>query len=114
MTLFLSIYDCSQGGSVYHIKLMQIFNSNNYNYYQIMDDIEDRLKRILTLFGSKIFEYLKIPLITVHDLYNLSHDQILKYFITIFNNINQLLQKIIILFESFNLNCIELDNLLNI
>jgi len=110
--IFLSIYDCSQGGFVYHIKLMQIFNSNNYNYSQIMEDVEDRLKRILNLIGSKIFDYLKIPLITVHDLYNISHTEIIKYFTTIFNNINNLLKEVIILFESFNIACNKLDNLI--
>jgi hypothetical protein len=110
---FLSIYDCSHGGSVYHLKLMQIFQSNNYNYYQIMEDAEDRLKRILVLFGSKIFETLEIPLITIRDLYNLSNDQILKYFTTIFKSIKQLLDGIIELFENFNLNCSNLNILLN-
>lgn len=109
---FLSIYDCSQGGSVYHIKLMMIFQSNNYNYYQIMEDIEDRLKRILDLVGSKIFEHLKIPLITVRELYNLSNDQILKYITVIFKNIKQLLDEVIELFYNFNLVCSKLNILL--
>ena len=112
--IFLSIYDCSQGGNVYHIKLMQIFNSNNYNYYQIMEDIEDRLKRILDLVGPQIFEFLKLPLITVQILYKLSNDEIIKYFTAIFNNIHQLLKEIIILFETFNLTCDELNNLLEL
>ena len=112
--IFLSIYDCSQGGNVYHIKLMQIFNSNNYNYYQIMEDIEDRLKRILDLVGPQIFEFLKLPLITVQNLYKLSNDEIIKYFTAIFNNIHQLLKEIIILFETFNLTCDELNNLLEL
>jgi hypothetical protein len=112
-TIFLSIYDCSQGGFVYHIKLMQIFNSNNYNYSQIMSDVEDRLKRILDLFGSNIFEYLKIPLITVRDLYKISHEEIIRYFTIIFKSINDLLKEIIVLFETFNSTCDELDNLLN-
>ena len=110
---FLSIYDCSQGGSVYHIKLMMIFQSNNYNYYQIMEDVEDRLKRILDLFGQKIFEHLNIPLITVRDLYNLSNEQILKYFTVIFKSIKQLLDEIIELFQNFNLVCEKLNILLS-
>lgn len=113
-TYFLSIYDCSQGGAVYHIKLMQIFESNNYNYHQIMEDVEDRLKRILNLFGSKVFEFLKLPLITVRDLYNLSNEQILKYFTVIFKNIKQLLGETIELFQNFNYVCSKLDILLDI
>jgi hypothetical protein len=111
--IFLSIYDCSQGGSVYYFKLLSIFESNNYNYHQIMEDVEDRLKRTLNLFGPKIFEFLKIPLITVHNFYNLSNDQILKYISLIFKSIKNLLDEIIELFENFNLICSKLNILLN-
>lgn len=111
---FLSIYDCSKGGCPYHIKLIMIFNKNNYNYKHIMEDIKYRLKKILDLFGLKIFEKLNIPLINESQLYNLNHEQILKYFKVIFNDINQLLNETINLFnECYEINK-EIDNLLNV
>jgi hypothetical protein len=110
---FLSIYDCSRGGSIYYHKLMMIFQNNNYNYHQIMEDVENRLKQILDLFGSKIFEYLKIPLITVRDFYNLSNEQILKYITAIFKSIKQLLDDVIESFQNFNLVCCKLNIILN-
>ena len=113
-TYFLSIYDCSHGGSVYYIKLMMIFNKDNYNYKHVMDDIKDRLKRTLDLFGSKIFEKLQIPLIKVSELYKLNHTQILKYFKVIFNNIYQLLNEIIELFKQYYKISEEIEEILNV
>lgn len=113
-TYFLSIYDCSNGGSNFYIKLMLIFNKDNYNYKQIMNDIEDRLIRILDLFGPKIFEILKIPLIKVSEFYQLDHNQILKYLKVIFNEINKLLDESIDLFNQFNNVNIGISKFLNI
>ena len=109
---FLSIYDCSQGGSVYHIKLMLIFKSNRYHYTQIMNDVEDRLRRSLELMGKPIFKYLNIKLITLKELYSFTHEEIIDYFNLIFNNVKKLLNEVIILFEGFNNNCNSLDLLL--
>lgn len=111
---FLSIYDCSLGGQIYHLKLIKIFESANYNYNQIMDDIEDRLKRILTLVGPKIFENLEIPLITIKQLYEFSIDEIFNYFNIIFKKIKELLEKTINQFEEFNLVCEKLDFILSV
>lgn len=113
-TYFFSIYDCSQGGFVYHLKLIKIFESGKYNYHQIIEDIEDRLTRILDLFGPKIFEYLNIPLITVKQLYEFSTDQIFKYFSLIFKKIKELLEKTINQFEEFNSVCEKLEFLLSV
>ena len=109
---FLSIYDCSQGGNVYHLKLMMIFKSNRYHYRQIMDDVEDRLRRSLELIGKPIFKYLDIKLITLKELYSFTHKEIIDYFNLIFNNVKKLLDDVIILFEGFNHNCNTLDKLL--
>lgn len=111
---FLSIYDCSNGGSNFNIKLMLIFNKDNYNYKQIMNDIEDRLIRILDLFGPKIFEILKIPLIRVSEFYQLDNNQILKYLKVIFIEINKLLDENIELFNQFNNVNIGISKFLNI
>ena len=100
---FLCIFDCSLGGELFHFKLMKIFARNNYNYNQIMEDIADRLERILKLVGVKIFEHLKIPLVNYSQLYKLNHDQIIKYLSTIFIKIGDLLDKTIQLFKDFNL-----------
>jgi hypothetical protein len=106
---FLCIFDCSLGGELFHFKLMKIFARNNYNYNQIMEDIGDRLERILKLIGVKIFEHLKIPLVNYTQLYTLNHDQIIKYLSTIFIKIGDLLDKTIQLFKDFNEICNELN-----
>jgi len=110
---FLSIYDCSLGGCVYHIKLLKIFESKNYNYSQIMDDIEDRLKKILKLVGPKILEHLNIQLITVNELYDFTTDQIFKYFSVIFTKIKELLEITLNQFKDFDSICEEMDVLLS-
>ena len=96
---FLSIFDCSLGGELFHYKLLKIFEKDNYDYNQIMNDIIDRLKRILSTIGVKIFEYLKIPLIKYNQIYILNHNQIIKYFSIIFIKIRELLDKTIQSFE---------------
>jgi hypothetical protein len=105
---FLSIFDCSLGGDVFHFKLMKIFEKDNYNYKQIMEDIVDRLKKILEIVGVKIFEYLEIPLIKHSQLYILDHNQIIKYLSTIFIKIKELLEKTIELFKEFYEVCKDL------
>jgi len=105
---FLSIFDCSLGGDLFHFKLMKIFDKDNYNYKQIMEDIVDRLEKILGIVGVKIFEHLEIPLIKYSQLFILNHNQIIKYLSTIFIKINELLERTIQLFEEFNEVCKEL------
>jgi hypothetical protein len=111
---FLSIYDCSMGGCVFHLKLMKILQGNKYNHKQIMEDIEDRLKRILKLVGPKIFEHLDLPLITQKQLYEFSNNQIINYFSIIFRKIKELFEETINLFKEFDLVCEELNNILNV
>ena len=111
---FLSIYDCSMGGCVFHLKLIKILDGNKYNHKQIMEDIEDRLKRILKLVGPKIFEHLDLPLITQKQLYEFTHEQIIGYFSIIFRKIKELFEETINLFKEFDLICQELNDILDV
>ena len=110
---FNSIYDCSRGGIPYHYKLAQIFKENNFYKSEIMENIIDRLVSILDIFDKNIFISLEIPLITLTDFYDLSNENILKYIITIYEKFSQLLNHTIKLFDSYNLICIQLNNLIN-
>lgn len=109
---FMSIYDCSRGGLAYHYKLSS-YLKNEACRYDILQDSIQRLKLILEIFGHKIFQSLDIPLIQVKDFLELSDENIVKYFIVIFDKITELLNQTIKLFDSYNLICIQLNNLIN-
>ena len=110
---FLSIYDCSRGGVPFHYKLAQIFKIGNYCKKEIINNIIDRIFYILDIFGKSVFTSLDIPLILIYDFYNLSNENILKYIIIIYDKFNELLNQTIKLFDSYNLICIQLNNLIN-
>lgn len=110
---FLSIYDCSKGGTPFHYKLAQLFKDGNYDKQEIITNIIERLIYILEIFEKNIFISLGIPLITIKDFYELSDENILKYIILIYEKINELLSQTIKLFDSYNLVCIQLNNLIN-
>jgi hypothetical protein len=110
---FNSIYDCSRGGIPFHYKLAQIFKENNFYKEEIMENIVDRLICVLDIFDKNIFESLNIPLITLTDFYNLSNKNVLKYIIVIYEKFSELLNQTIKLFDSYNLICIQLNNLIN-
>jgi hypothetical protein len=110
---FNSIYDCSHGGMQYHYKLAHIFKDNNYCKEEIFEDIINRLIYILDIFNKNIFISLDIPLILLSDFYNLSNEYILKYIISIYEKISELLNQTLKIFNSYNLICIQLNNLIN-
>jgi len=110
---FLSIYDCSKGGIPFHYKLAQLFKENKYDRDEILNDIINRLIYILEIFGKNVFVSLEIPLITVGDFYNLTDENILKYLVAIYEKCTELFNQTIKLFDSYNLVCIQLSNLIN-
>ncbi len=110
---FLSIYDCSKGGIPFHYKLAQTFKEGKYNRKEILNNIIDRLIYILDIFGPNVLVSLEIPLITVESFINLTDENILKYLIVIYEKCSELLNQTIKLFDSYNLICIQLTNLLN-
>jgi hypothetical protein len=110
---FLGIYDCSKGGVPYYAKLSTLLKKQNSNRDELLCDSVFRLKTILDMFGPKLFESMDIPLVKVKDYYELSDENLIKYFITIFEKINELLNQTIILFDSYNLTCIHINNLIS-
>jgi hypothetical protein len=110
---FLSLYDCSKGGIPLHYKVGSILKNHKIDRNIVMDDLIDRLVKILNIFGSKIFLTLGIPLLRVNEFIALSDENIIKYIIVIFNEINELLNQTLKLFDSYNLICIKLNNLYN-
>ena len=109
---FMSIYDCSRGGLAYHYKLSSYLKNELFRY-GILEDSIQRLKIILEMFGHKIFQSLDIPLIQVKDFLKLTDDNIIKYFVVIYDKFTELLNQTIKLFDSYNLVCIQLNNLIN-
>jgi len=110
---FLSIYDCAKGGVPFCNKIIMWFRDPKINKNIIMETIIDRLEIIVKIFGTKLFESLEIPLITITEFYQLSNENIIKYMIVIWEKFNELLNQTIKLFDSYNLVCIQLDNLIN-
>jgi hypothetical protein len=108
---FLGIYDCSKGGIIYYNKLYSLLKSSNNK--TIMEDGIIRLEIILKMFGPTLFQSMDIPLITVKDYWELTNENLIKYFVVIFEKFSELLNQIIKLFDSYNLICIQINNLIN-
>jgi hypothetical protein len=68
---------------------------------------------LLDIFGKELFVSLEIPLIKLKDFYELSDENTLKYIIVIYEKFTELLNQTIKLFDSYNLICIQLNNLIN-
>jgi hypothetical protein len=110
---FLSIFDCSKGGTPYHTKLINIFKSKKSRKDEIVENLIDRIILILKIFDYKIFQSLNIPLIKIYDFYNLDYKFYINYITTIFQKINKLIIDTLLLFENYNIICNKLNNLLN-
>ncbi len=111
---FLSIFDCSKGGLPFYNKIAPLLKDGKIHIrHEILENIKDRLIQIFKMFGSKIFQSMDIPIITISEFYHLSNENIIKYLIIIHEKLDELLNQIIKLFNSYNLSCIQLTNLLN-
>lgn len=113
--LFLSIFDCSTNTvNMYHNKINEILNDPKCNREIIIESIKDRIKKILKLFGSKIFETLEIPFYYSSDFNYLENDLICLYLKIIFHKVFLLLNQTICIFNMYQKNCYEINNYLNI
>lgn len=110
---FLSIYDCAKGGMPLHYKIGANLKEKKINRDFIIDNLIERLLQILNIFGSKLFQTMEIPLITINAFTKLTDENIIKYLIVIFDKFSELLNQTIKLFDSYNLICLQLNNLLN-
>jgi hypothetical protein len=110
---FFGIYDCSKGGIPYYVKLSYLLKSSNNNRIELMEDGINRLKIILEIFGPDLFHLMYIPLISIEDYWELTNENLIKYFIIIFEKFSELLNQTIKLFDSYNLICIQINNLVN-
>lgn len=106
--IFLSIYDCSKGGTPLHYKI-----GNSINNINTIQSIKNRLEQILKMFGNKIFYKLEIPLLTEDEFDDLPKENIIKYLLFIYEKFKGLLEQTIIIFDNFNLNHDNIMNLLN-
>ena len=109
---FLGIYDCARGGIPYYIKLVALLK-NSSNKTELLEDSKTRLLMILDMFGPKLFRSMDIPLITVWDYSELSNENLIKYWVIIFEKFSELLNQTIKLFDSYNLINIQINNLIN-
>ena len=110
---FLSIFDCSKGGIPIYYKVGSILKNNKIDREFIINDLIDRLIKILDIFGSKLFKTLGIPLLTINEFKRLTDENIIKYLVIIFDKFNELLNQTIKLFDSYNLVCLQITNLFN-
>jgi hypothetical protein len=110
---FMGIYDCSRGGIPYYVKLGSMLKNSPITRDEILEEGKLRLKIILEMFGPKLFQSMEIPLITISDYYKLSDENLIKYFLVIYEKFLELLNQTIKLFDSYNLTCIQINNLIN-
>ncbi len=110
---FHGIYDCSKGGMPLHYKVGSYLKDKRVNRDFIIDDLIERLIKILNIFGPKLFQTLEIPLVTVKEFIELTDENIVKYLVVIYDKFTELLNQTSKLFDSYNLVCIQLNNLLN-
>jgi hypothetical protein len=87
-------------------------NINNSKYL-IFEEAIERLGKMVKLFGKKVFESLKIPMLSVNEFLDLEDENKIKYTFLVYSKILQLLQVVINIFEEFNMADLKLNNLLN-
>lgn len=113
--IFLSVFDCSANTvNIYYIKINEILNDPRCNRDIIIENIKDRLTKLIKIFGYKIFETLEIPLYHSSDFNYLENDFISLYLRIIFNKLLLLINQTICVFNMFQKNCNEINNYLNI
>ena len=113
--LFLSVFDCSANTvNIYHIKINEILNDSRCNRDIIIENIKDRLTKLIKIFGYKIFETLDIPLYHYSDFDYLENNFIGLYLRMLFNKLLLLMNQTICVFNMFQKNCNEINNYLNI
>lgn len=112
---FLSIFDCSINTiNIYHIKINEILNDSRCNRDIIIENIKDRIKSLLKIFGIKVFETLEIPFYHSTDFDHLDNDVIIIYLKSIFNKLLLLINQTICVFNMYQKNCNDISNYLNI
>lgn len=112
---FLSVYDCSINTvNMYHIKIAEILKDLNCNRSIIIENIKERLKFLLKLFGIHIFEKLEIPIYHSSEFTHLDNDLIILYLKVIFHKLLLLINQTICVFNLYQKNCKDIDNFLNI
>jgi hypothetical protein len=116
-TRFAAIFDCSKTNDPFHKKLHCYINKNNkwveQSYYDINENIIQRLELILKLIGKKIFEVVEIPVITISEYESLSASDIIKYMGAIYERISKFLEDSIDLFTSYNMICMQINSMIN-
>ena len=108
------IFDNYKSPSSFVDKMGPIIKLNiNNSKYLIFEEVIERLSRIVKLFGKKVFESLKIPMLSVNEFLDLEDENKIKYTFLVYSKILQLLQVVINTFEEFNMADLKLNNLLN-
>lgn len=112
---FLSVYDCSINTvNIYHIKIAEILKDINCNRSIVIENIKERLKFLLKLFGIHIFEKLEIHIYHSSEFIHLENDLIILYLKSIFHKLLLLINQTICVFNLYQKNCNEINHFLNI
>jgi len=112
--LIMSLFDNSNGGVPFAMKILPILKSNinNCRIMTINSAIE-RLRKLFTLMGVDFFKILKMKIVTVETFLTFSDEQIVQYINNIYMKTIAILSGTIDLFEKYNMINLKMDNLLN-
>jgi hypothetical protein len=111
-TYFKAIFECSNGGFPFYLKLLPILENKLYKE-EIMTEIVKRLLLIINIFSENIFTIVNIPLIKVSEFYEMSNIRIVNYLALIFNKLSIVLNRTLELFIKFKIISEQLNELLN-
>jgi len=106
--LFMANFDCAKGGIPLHQKINGLLN-----LVDIREMILMRLVAIFKLLGPNIFNALDIPLITYEDFDSLDNQGIIKYLLCIYERVNNLLDKTIKVFTTYNIIANTINSIFN-
>lgn len=113
--MLLSIFDCSVNTfNIYYIKINEILNDPKCNREIIIENIKERVKALLKLFGIKVFKTLEIPFYHSDDFNYLQNDLIILYLKNIFHKLLLLINQTICVFDIYKKNYNDINSYLNI
>jgi hypothetical protein len=111
-TYFKAIFECSNGGFPFYLKLLPILENELYKE-EIMVEIIKRLLLVVNIFNEKILTTVNIPLIKVSEFYEMPNIEIVNYLALVFNILSIVLNGTVELFMKFKIISEQLNELLN-
>lgn len=112
--LIMALFDNSNGGAPFALKILPILKSNINNCRMMtINSAIERLRKLFNLMGSNFFTILKIKIVTVETFLTFSDEQVVQYIHNVYIKTIAILSGTIDLFEKYNMINLKMDNLLN-